>query len=236
MNLVKSYCHARHVRNRRWTNEGFTLLELMISFAIIALIVLIIAGAMRLAHHAVESGERKADFLERFRGSISIIEAQVQSEAPLTYTDDAEKKFYFAGEKELLTLATNYSIWGREKGYSLVTYKVESDNNGKKAIAATEQTIGIDSPRETMLLTGFDQIHFEYFYKGPTDEKGSWTDRWTETTSVPEKMYLHLVLDKKDFSMIIPMRTAAAAALKTAVPPGTVPQPTNPFFGGGTRK
>ncbi|MGC2061615.1 MAG: prepilin-type N-terminal cleavage/methylation domain-containing protein [Thermodesulfovibrionales bacterium] len=207
------------------SNKGFTLLELLISFSIIALIVLIIAGAMRLAYHSVESGEKRADFLERFRGSISLINAQVQSQVPLTYTDNAEKKFYFVGERELLTLSTNYSIWGSEKGYSIVTYKVETDNIGKKKITATEQTIGIESLRQTLLLTGFDEISFEYFYKGPTDEKGSWTDRWTEKTSVPDKILLHLVLDKKNFSMIIPMRTAAVSPSPAAAPAGTVVTP-----------
>lgn len=214
--MAGTYCRS---------DRGFTLLELLISFSIIALIVLIIAGAMRLAYHSVESGEKRAEFLERFRGSISLINSQVQSEVPLTYTDDAEKKLYFIGERELLTLATNYSIWGREKGYVVVTYRIEADDSGKKTMTATEQTIGMESPRETKLLSGFDEIYFEYFYKGPTDEKGSWTDRWTEKTSVPEKMFLHLVLDKKDFSMIIPMRTAAVPPSEAAAPAGTVATP-----------
>lgn len=207
------------------SERGFTLLELLISFSIIALIVLIIAGAMRLAYHSVESGEKRAEFLERFRGSVSLMNAQVQSQFPLTYTDDAEKKLYFVGERELLTLATNYSIWGREKGYAVVTYRVETGDSGKKSITATEQTIGIESQRQTRLLTGFDEIYFEYFYKGPTDEKGSWTDRWTEKESVPEKMLLHLVLDKKDFSMIIPMRTAAVPPSQAAAPAGSIATP-----------
>lgn len=207
------------------SDRGFTLLELLISFSIIALIVLIIAGAMRLAYHSVESGEKRAEFLERFRGSISLINAQVQSQAPLTYTDDAEKKLYFTGERELLTLATNYSIWGREKGYAVVTYRVVADDSGRKSITATEQTIGIEGLRETKLLSGFDEIYFEYFYKDPTDEKGSWTDHWTEKTAVPEKMFLHLVLDKKDFSMIIPMWTAVVPPSQVAAPAGTVPTP-----------
>ncbi|MBA4373793.1 MAG: hypothetical protein C0402_13150 [Thermodesulfovibrio sp.] len=207
------------------SDKGFTLLELLISFSIIALIVLIIAGAMRLAYHSVESGEKRTEYLERLRGSVSIINAQIQSQVPLTYTDDAEKKFYFVGERELVTLSTNYSIWGREKGYAVVTYRVETDGNNKKTIMATEKTIGMESLREARLLTGFDEIYFEYFYKGPTDEKGSWTDRWTDKTSVPEKMLLHMVVDKKDFSMIIPMWTAALPLSQAAAPAGTVIPP-----------
>lgn len=211
--------------------QGFTLLELLISFAIIALIVLIIAGAMRLAYHSVESGEKRTEFLERLRGSFSIITAQIQSQAPLTYLDDAEKKFYFAGEREMMKFATNYSIWGREKGYALVTYRVELDSNSKKSITAAEQTIGVENLQETKLLIGFDEIYFEYYYKDPTEEKGSWTDHWTEKTSVPDKVLLHLVSDKKDFSMIVPMRTAATTLPQATVPGGVAPTPVPPKGG-----
>lgn len=205
------------------SSSGFTLLELIISISIIALIVLIIAGAMRLAHHSVESGEKKADLLERVRGSFSVINAQVQSQVPLTYMDDAEKKFYFTGQRELMTLATNYSIWAREKGYSVVTYKVDTDSDGKKFMTASEHTIGLEGLRETTLLTGCDSIYFEYFYKGPTDEEGSWIEEWTEKTAVPEKMFLHVIMDKKDLSMIIPMRTTPTQPSQAAQ--GAVPAP-----------
>jgi len=205
------------------SSAGFTLLELVISLSIMALIVVVIAGAMRLAHHSVESGEKRADYLERIRASMSLINAQVQSQVPLSFIDDGEKKFYFTGERDIMTLATNYSIWGREKGYALVTYKVETDAGGKKFIAATEHTIGIDSPRDTTLMKGFDSIYFEYYYKGPTDEKGTWVDRWAEKDSIPEKIILHLVVDKKDLSTIIPMRTLPLPKPQTAAAPGQVP-------------
>ncbi len=205
------------------SSGGFTLLELVISFAIIALIVLIIAAAMRLAYQSVEAGEKTANFLERVRGAVSVITAQVQSQIPLTHTEDAEKTFYFEGERERMTLATNYSIWGREKGYALVTYRIESDADGKKTMIATENTIGVDSPRETTLLTGCDSLYFEYFYKGPTAEKGSWVEEWTDKTSVPEKIFLHLILGKRDLSMIIPMRTASAARSEKPAAPAAVP-------------
>lgn len=198
-------------RDHLKSSSGFTLLELLISFAIISVIVLIVAGSMRLAHHSVESGERMAEYLERMRGAIGIISSQIQSQVPLTYMDDAEKRFYFQGDRESMQLATNYSIWGRERGFTVVGYRVESGPDGKKIMFASEHTIGLEDSRETRLFTGADTLHFEYFYKGPTDEEGSWTDKWTAEDAIPEKIRLNLVTGRKDFSMIIPMRTVPQA-------------------------
>lgn len=204
------------VRRRRRTafssESGFTLLELIVAFAILGFIVMIVAGAMRLGIHAVDSGEKKIDSLERLRTSLNIVDSQIQSEAPLKFDDNGENKLYFQGQRDSMQFATNYSIWGGQTGYVVVNYKVESDSGGKQALSASEKVIGIDNERDTTLFSGMDSIYFEYFYKAPTDENGSWVDTWTDDTSVPEKIRLHLVIGQKDFSLIIPMRTPANAS------------------------
>ena len=231
----KTFKRAVTERNSLRSSAGFTLLELIISFSIIALIVVIIAGAMRLAHHSVESGEKRAETLERTRTSINIINAQIQSQAPLAYMDDVNKKYYFQGDSESMQLATNYSIWGGERGFTIVRYRVESDNSGKKIMIASENTIGMESSRETKLLTGFDTISFDYFYKGPTDEIGTWIEKWTDETSIPDKARLNLVIAGKDLSMIIPLRTAASPMSQPATTSQTVITP-NPGQGLGIKK
>jgi len=197
-----------HFRRSAFPSDGgFTLLELIVSFAILGFIVLITAGAMRLGIHAVDSGEKRIDSIERLRTSLNIIDSQVQSETPLTFDDNGEKKLYFQGERDSMQFATNYSIWGGQTGYVVVNYKVEQDGDGKQELAASENVIGIDGERDTTLFTGMDSIYFEYFYKGPTDEDGSWVNTWQDDTSVPGKVKLHLVSGQEDFSLIIPMRT-----------------------------
>jgi prepilin-type N-terminal cleavage/methylation domain-containing protein len=189
---------------------GFTLLELLISFAILGIIVVIVASAMKVGVQAVTKGEKKMNSTYRFRTSLNIIEAQIQSQSGLTYEDNGEQKRYFKGDGESLQLSTNYSIWTGSKGYVVVSYTIETDNQGKQSLKATENVIGMDSPRETTLFNPMDKIFFEYFYKGPTDEKGSWVQTWTDDATVPEKVKLHLVSGERDFSMIIPVRTAAS--------------------------
>lgn len=210
------------------SEDGFTLLELMVSFAILAFIVLITASAMRLGIHAVDSGEKRIDSLERLRNSLNIIDSQIQSEAPLTKDDNGEKKLYFEGARDSMQFATNYSIWGGQTGYVKVSYTVQTGEDGKESLAASENVIGIDEQRDTVLFTGMDSIYFEYFYKGPTDEKGSWVDTWTDDTSVPGEVKLHLVRGDNDFSLIIPMRTSGTIAQAGTGMPSLIRPPVNP--------
>ncbi len=205
---------------------GFTLLDLLISIAILGVIILIIGGALRLGARSVESGERKIEYLERIRASLNIIDSQIQSEVPLTYDEDGVKKYYFKGGMDSMQFSTNYSIWSGQRGYVIVTYRVESANYGKQGtpkslrlfggpgqvLYASESNIGTNDNRETKLLDTFDRIYFEYFYRDPTEQQGRWIEQWTDATSIPEKIRLHLVKGRMDFSMIIPMRARGLMA------------------------
>jgi len=190
-------------------DHGFTLLELLISIVMLGIIILIIVGAMRLGFRSVDAGEKKMESLERIRASFNIIDSQIQSLVPLTYGEESGKDegtYYFAGEKESLQFSTNYSIWGGQKGYVVVTYKVLSEGNGKPVLYASENIVGIESSKETKLLDDFDTFYFEYFYKDPTQEVGNWVEQWTDNLIIPEKIKVHLVKGERDLSIIIPVR------------------------------
>jgi len=190
--------------------NGFTLLELLISLVMIGVIAIIITGAIRLGIRTVNTGETKIDHLERTRASFNIIDSQIQSQIPLTFEENGEKKYYFHGDRGSLQFSTNYSLWGGQKGYVLVRYTVESDDMRKQFLAVSENIIGTNNNREARLFPAVDAIHFEYFFKDPTEEKGKWVDKWTDTANIPEKVKFHLIYRDKDLSMIIPMRTSGS--------------------------
>ncbi|MDQ7785969.1 MAG: hypothetical protein RDU01_00005, partial [Thermodesulfovibrionales bacterium] len=64
---------------------GFTLLELTIAITLLALIIIIILGAMQIGIRSVESGEMKIESFERTRASMNILDSQIQSQIPLSY-------------------------------------------------------------------------------------------------------------------------------------------------------
>jgi prepilin-type N-terminal cleavage/methylation domain-containing protein len=197
---------------------GFTLLELMISLVLLVISIVILVGAMRLSFRSVDAGEKKIESLERIRASFNIIDSQIQSQIPLTYDEEGVREYYFTGEKDSMQFSTNYSIWGGQKGYVIVTYRVSSEENGKPVLYASENIVGIEGSRETKLLDAFDAIYFEYFYKDPTEEAGNWVEQWTDSSTIPEKIKVHLVTGERDLSLIIPVRIRQS--MQTSLAPG----------------
>jgi type II secretory pathway component PulJ len=189
------------------SERGLTLLELLISIVLMVTILLIVSGAMRLGYRSVDRGEKKVEHLERYRSSLAIIHAQVQSGMPLVASrEGVAKRYYFAGAADSLRIATNYSIWGGQKGHVIVEYRIEADENGVRSLIASENMVGAEKKNEALLLQGFDEIFFEYFYKGAAEQEGRWVDAWSDNAKLPGKIRLRLVQGRKEVSMIIPMR------------------------------
>ncbi|MGO9016009.1 MAG: type II secretion system protein J [Dissulfurispiraceae bacterium] len=186
--------------------HGFTLLELMISITLIVFILLIAGTAIRLGLRSVDSGEKRIESLERFRASLNIIDAQVQSELTVPMQENAGKHIVFLGDGESMQFPSNFSLWGNQPGYVTVSYKVAQDQWGKQDLYVEESGIGVSGKGEVKLFEFFDRIYFDYFYKDPKEEKGSWVEEWTTTDAVPEKIRLHLVNGEREMSFIIPMK------------------------------
>jgi general secretion pathway protein J len=198
-------------------HSGFTLLELMISIAIVGIMVFILMAVLRLGFRSVEAGEKKIESLGRVKASINLIDAQIQSEIPLTFEESGEKQYYFKGKPDSLEFSTNYSIWEGDTGYVVVTYQVIEVSQGKRTLSASENRIGRENRKEIKLLELFDEMYFEYYHQDPTEEEGRWMDEWTEVGFLPKKIRLHLVKDRKDLSLILPMKTEGVLAGSLAI-------------------
>lgn len=199
------------------SNKGFTLLELLISITLIGIIVVILAGAMRLGSRSIASGEKKIEQLDRLRATINFLDSQIQSLLPISREVEGETKTYFVGERELLQFSTNYSVWGGEKGYVIVTYTVKTNNEGKQDLYISESIIGIDFTRETKLIGNFDRIYFEYYYVEPivekTKQQGVWVDHWEDELSIPEKILCHFVYGNEDLAILVPVRVTETSLI-----------------------
>jgi len=192
------------------SNVGFTLLELIISITLVAIIVLIVAGAASLGYRSFNSGEKKLNAVERLRASLIIIDAQIQSGVPLTLEDGGVKQYYFVGEQDSLKFSTNHSIWGGQRGYVIINYKVETDEKGKRTLFASEYRVGMEIQKETKLLEGFNVITFDYYRQDATEEEGEWITQWVDEETMPTKIRLNLVQGGNSLSYIIPVRVGGA--------------------------
>ena len=199
---------------------GFTLLELLISITLLGFIVIITAGALRAGYRSTESAQNKIEALERFRTSLNIVESQVQSAFIIKKMDATLDLDFsqFSGSRTNLQFRSLYSLWGGQKGPVFVTYEVRDDVGGGKALYANEAPIAIpDAAREVKLIDNARDLFFEYFYKGPTDEKGSWVEEWTDKDNIPNKLRLTIDKDSRVLPLIIPVRAGINVQQVTSV-------------------
>lgn len=230
-----------------WGRGGFTLLELLLSILILALVFLVILGALRLGFRSVEAGEKKVEALERIRNAVNLIEAQIESEIPLSYEENGEKKYYFRGGKTTLDFSTNYSIWGGEKGFVVASYWAVPEANGRWSLMARENIVGQENRRETRMLDKLEEVRFEYFVrdtsKDPKDEAGAWQEEWQEGEGLPtseklEKVRFIFRMNRKELAWTIPLRSRGGGGGlgAPAGQPGIPGIPGTPGAGAGTTK
>lgn len=196
-----------------YDQKGFTLLELLVSFALIGIIAAIIAGSLKSGLDAVDRGDRKIESLERLRSSVHIISAQLQSQLPLTFLDDdGKRKFYFSGYRETLDFPTTYSIWKGLKGYVHVQYSIDTDENDRRYVTASERMIGSDHTIDTVLFTELDDAYFEYFFRDPLNKDDTdWIQEWEDQDRIPEKIKMQLTYHGNTISLSIPIRISGSA-------------------------
>ena len=180
-------------------------MELLISLTLLVVIVAIAMGAMRLGSRSVAAGEKKMNDRERFRTVLSLIDAQIQSQLPLTTEESGSRKYYFRGDGKSLRFPTSYSIWSGRKGYVIVDYRIEADGSGREVLSASEQVPGIEGRLRTPLIEA-NGMSFDYFYRDPTEETGTWRELLPEQPLIPQKIRLRLTRGERQFTLVLPVR------------------------------
>lgn len=184
--------------NRR----GFTLLELVIAITVFSLVVMVIAGSLRLGYRAVQSGRAHIESLERRKSSLMIIQSQIRSFVPIAYydTEQGSNAYRFHGSGDVVSFPTNYSVWGGAAGGLVyVTYRVVDDGGGGKNVYVSEENLfapgfGEDEygGGEVLLVEGAHEVGFEYFDKGPLKPEGEWVEYWEDPKRLPEMIKVNI--------------------------------------------
>lgn len=198
-------------------SRGFTLLELLISITMLALITGILGWTLSMAHRTLDKGERKIHYLERMKVSFSLVESQLQSLSPYQYNDDeGQKKLFFSGGKNKLMFSSNYSLWRGAGGNTFVTYDVHTNEKGKQFFKITEQIIGLEAKNEAVLFDDCTSINFEYFLKNAFEE-GKWVEEWpSDEKGMPDKIKINIAYGTKKIALMIKSLVKPAKVLPSA--------------------
>ena len=170
--------------------RGFTLLEVVLAMASLALVASICYGAFFLGIRSVEKGEVAVVTAQRLRVASDILIRQVKSAVPFPARNgDGDVFPYFIGTERGLSFVTAAGQLNGG-GMARVVYHVEQGQNGLALILDEESkfspdslgTDGIDAPgeRSAILMEGFEDLQFKYLSADDLEDETSrgWTSKW----------------------------------------------------------
>jgi prepilin-type N-terminal cleavage/methylation domain-containing protein len=175
---------------RAGDERGFTLLELMISISLLAIMLGMAYTAFSTAMGAVPRGEEAADRSARLRMGTSLLTRQVHSMVNYpSFTEDGEVYPYFEGDAVSFKFITAAPQLNGGEGLGWVSYWTDGKTMwmAERAIFSVQSISGEapDPTGQTVLLEGLKGARFQYLRLDGGDSE--WTDAWNpiEEQSLP---------------------------------------------------
>ena len=188
----------------RCDSRGFTLLELLISMTILALITLLVFGAFRMGIRAWERGERNIDAHQRERIVLDLITRQIAS-IPVDTIQGIEA-FALKGDLKSIAFASDiHLVPGNTFGMVSVVYRVEEAEDGGEILSLSEKNVvlmGEDDDMEsdeyfTELIRGAS-ITFEYLKSYEDEESTEWQETWDPEDETGFPRSVRVILTRED--------------------------------------
>jgi len=176
------------MKHLRESNQGFTLLELILSLGIIGFIVTIALGAIRLGASAQETGQLKIDTFQRLRLIQNQLGQKIKSNYPVfifqkktvfaskNSEKNTEKILSFEGKSNSLrfvTFSSQLTSQGKSPWtHETIFYVGEDPKSGKSGIIMEERTVApknstdplkIKNGRLFLLAEDVDYLKFRYY-------------------------------------------------------------------------
>ena len=182
---------------RSETSAGFTLLELIISLTIIALVAILVQNGFRLSVSAWEKGESAIEDQQRYRYALEMMQRQLSSSLPHASSEKVktESDVVFKGDDVSLEFVSRISlISGDSSGMLRVRYRVEVEDDGKSVLFAEADLVdrlGVsaeDEPVEEdwhILLSDIHDFAFDYLAGVPAEDfmedASFWESSWGDS-------------------------------------------------------
>jgi prepilin-type N-terminal cleavage/methylation domain-containing protein len=166
--------------------RGFTLLELIISLAIMSLIVVMVSAAFNLGLDSADRGEFRAIENQRARAALSQIARQLKSAYPLALQTEKGIAVYFSGDASEVSFVASTGrpeVGGMEK----ITYFLR-EHEGRRGLwmrtSAPAMPVDLLNEREGPLqqeaevLPDVESIAWEYLRITQPENKEEWVQKW----------------------------------------------------------
>ena len=186
-------------------NQGFTLVEVIVTMTILGFLLLVVYGVFSLGHSAWERGDLIREKYQKSRILSQLIYRQIKSAVPYQVkTDKAEGNYLaFAGGAQTLKFVSALSLrTTRPEGLIYAVYEFqEGGAEGGKLVVYEQRVLSKnfmeEKPKEEsgiILMEAVSSVRFEYYREEDPNEneEAAWVEEWNakEENRLPKALRL----------------------------------------------
>ncbi len=193
-------------------NNGFTLLELLISITLSVIVLAILFAGMRLSYKSQEKGKEREEISQRIRILGDRITWLLRGAYPYIITRPEGKKVFFMGKSDTIgfvTTSVENTAEGPEDRAGLKWVSLSVDSSGLKLREAVyfledvfEDTVG----KTYIIDPAVQKIDFEYLDSPDQDIEAIWETEWepSEKNYLPSAVKVRIVFKYNDKDIRMP--------------------------------
>ena len=192
-------------------DSGFTLMELLVALTLLALLMTVMLGGLRLGTHVWETSNTHIESGDEVSVVRNFLRQRLEEALPVSAAGrNRTNRPHFVGEPERLQLTSSMPASLGEGLFQLqlaVNPASEDDKAGRLILdwrAWPEAASGDNSQR--MILDDVAGIAFAYYTNGTRREEGRWVRTWQDQDLLPELIRVDLFFppdDTRDWQPLI---------------------------------
>ena len=206
-------------------HDGFTLLELIISMMLLALMSSLLFGTLSLSANSWDRGEAKAAQVSDMRLTEEFLRQALTAQHPLRFHKAADQPLYFKGGPDSLAFA---GVLPGRAGGGLYYFRMALTSNGDASRLTLARVIpdfsattapGFDGAEQSVLADDIAEVRFGYFGRDPDANDANaptWRDHWDDPQILPLMIRVDVVPAKRAPwpSLVIEPRIAPEAGCR----------------------
>ena len=182
-----------NVEDLRRSDQGFTLLEIVIAVTLMVMIAAGLWGVMSTSIRGWVKGTQYIDTNQRNRNALTMVRKQIASASSLLIQPDptvggVPYPLFNGTESSFQFLSVNSLLFQDSPGLTLVTYEISEGSNGAYSLVEKESRyLGQVADQEslatqektTSVLDNISSCSFEFYDPGNTETPAEWVKEWS---------------------------------------------------------